>query len=87
MGAITLRIAYGYHTVDGPDPYIKMFETVGHNFAAATRPAAFLVDIVPARKFQHQFCGCIRLLKVSPSAILARMVTWWRIPDHSKNLG
>ncbi|KAJ7251022.1 cytochrome P450 [Mycena rebaudengoi] len=51
MGAITLRIAYGYHTVDGPDPYIKMFETVGHNFAAATRPAAFLVDIVPALRY------------------------------------
>ncbi|KAJ6552768.1 cytochrome P450 [Mycena capillaripes] len=51
MGAITLRIAYGYHAVDGPDPYIKMFETTGHNFAAATRPAAFLVDIVPALRY------------------------------------
>ncbi|KAJ7270547.1 cytochrome P450 [Mycena rebaudengoi] len=51
MGAITLRIAYGYHTVDGPDPYIKMFETIGHNFAAATRPAAFLVDILPALRY------------------------------------
>ncbi|KAJ6495006.1 cytochrome P450 [Mycena vulgaris] len=51
LGAITLRIAYGYHAVDGPDPYIKMFETTGHNFAAATRPAAFLVDIVPALRY------------------------------------
>ncbi|KAJ7101797.1 cytochrome P450 [Mycena epipterygia] len=52
-GAITLRIAYAYHAVDGsgPDPYIKMFEKTGHNFAAATRPAAFLVDIIPALRY------------------------------------
>ncbi|KAJ7722449.1 cytochrome P450 [Mycena maculata] len=52
-GGITLRIAYGYHVVDGPqqDPFLELFETAGYNFASATKPAAFLVDIIPALRY------------------------------------
>ncbi|KAJ7133337.1 cytochrome P450 [Mycena epipterygia] len=52
-GAITLRIAYGYHTLDGPekDPQMSMFETAANNFSASTKPAAFLVDIIPALRY------------------------------------
>ncbi|KAJ7104566.1 cytochrome P450 [Mycena crocata] len=52
-GAISLRIAYGYHIRDGPeqDPYIEMFETAVSNFAKSTTPAAFLVDIIPALRY------------------------------------
>jgi hypothetical protein len=51
-GAISLRI--GYHIRDGPeqDPYIEMFEIAVNNFAKSTTPAAFFVDIIPARKSQ-----------------------------------
>ncbi|KAJ7174155.1 cytochrome P450 [Mycena crocata] len=52
-GGITLRIAYGYHLVDGAqkDPYLDMFEKMGRNFAVASGPAAFLVDIIPALRY------------------------------------
>jgi hypothetical protein len=48
-GAITIRIAYGYHLRDGPDrdPLLKMFETGGNNFFISSTPAAFLADIIP----------------------------------------
>ncbi|KAJ6585736.1 cytochrome P450 [Mycena capillaripes] len=50
---IALRIAYGYHLRDGPDldPFLKMFEIAGDNFASSTTPAAFLVDITPALRY------------------------------------
>ncbi|KAF7345741.1 Cytochrome p450 [Mycena venus] len=52
-GAITLRIAYGYHLRDGPehDPFLEMFETAGNNFFNSTTPAAFLVDIIPILRY------------------------------------
>ncbi|KAJ7200297.1 cytochrome P450 [Mycena pura] len=53
MGAITLRISHGYHILDQPrqDPFLEMVETAGKNFASSTKPAAFLVDIVPALRY------------------------------------
>ncbi|KAJ7704760.1 cytochrome P450 [Mycena rosella] len=53
VGALTLRIAYGYQTIDGPeqDPYIKMFETAAHDFARTTTPVAFLIDVIPALRY------------------------------------
>ncbi|KAJ7880535.1 cytochrome P450 [Mycena olivaceomarginata] len=52
-GAITIRIAYGYHLRDGPDrdPLLKMFETGGNNFFISSTPAAFLADIIPIFRF------------------------------------
>ncbi|KAJ7195960.1 cytochrome P450 [Mycena pura] len=49
-GAISLRIAYGYHTSDGPelDPYLKAYETAAVNASSASRPGAHLVDLWPA---------------------------------------
>ncbi|KAJ7902383.1 cytochrome P450 [Mycena leptocephala] len=51
--AIILRIAYGYHLQDGPepDPYLRMFETIGKNFSKSTTPAAFLVDLIPVLRY------------------------------------
>ncbi|KAF8197715.1 cytochrome P450 [Mycena galopus ATCC 62051] len=53
LGAITLRIAYGYHLQDGPekDPFLQEFETAGHNFVKSTAPGAFLVDIIPIFRY------------------------------------
>ncbi|KAJ6552261.1 cytochrome P450 [Mycena vulgaris] len=52
-GAISLRIAYGYHLRDGlgRDPFLEMFETAGHNFVNSSTPAAFLVDIIPLLRY------------------------------------
>ncbi|KAJ7212663.1 cytochrome P450 [Mycena pura] len=52
-GAISLRIAYGYHTTDGPEleRLLDEYETVGSNFTSATRPGAHLVDIWPALRY------------------------------------
>ncbi|KAF7343523.1 Cytochrome P450 [Mycena sanguinolenta] len=52
-GAITLRIAYGY-TIDPEsekDVFLEMFNTSALNFSRATRPGAFLVDIIPALRY------------------------------------
>ncbi|KAF7378499.1 Cytochrome p450 [Mycena sanguinolenta] len=53
LGAITLRIAYGYHLREGPDkdPFLQEFETAGHNFVKSTTPGAFLVDIIPVFRY------------------------------------
>ncbi|KAJ7611277.1 cytochrome P450 [Roridomyces roridus] len=52
-GGLTLRIAYGYHLVEPPqiDPFLHMFDTAGHNYASASKPAAFLVDILPTLRY------------------------------------
>ncbi|KAF7371336.1 Cytochrome P450 [Mycena sanguinolenta] len=52
-GAITLRIAYGYHIVPEPeqDGFLEMFNRVAINFSQATAPGAFLVDIIPALRY------------------------------------
>ncbi|KAJ7923834.1 cytochrome P450 [Mycena leptocephala] len=52
-GAITLRIAYGYHLRDGPgpDPFLQMFQTTANNFMVSTTPGAFLVDLIPALRY------------------------------------
>ncbi|KAJ7478042.1 cytochrome P450 [Mycena galericulata] len=53
MGAISVRIAYGYEVENGPqkDPYLNMFETVADNFAISTAPATFMVNLVPALRY------------------------------------
>ncbi|KAJ7607078.1 cytochrome P450 [Mycena polygramma] len=50
---IMLRIAYGYQLHPGPepDPFLKMLETAGDNFARSSAPAAFLVDIIPILRY------------------------------------
>ncbi|KAJ7078025.1 cytochrome P450 [Mycena belliarum] len=52
-GGLSLRIAYGYHLVDGPaqDPLLREFETAADNFASTTTPGAYLVDIIPSLKY------------------------------------
>lgn len=83
-GAITLRIAYGYHTLDGPekDPQMSMFETAANNFSNSTKPAAFLVDIIPARESLHTLKLREHYMNGSSSAPLARVATRRRISHH-----
>ncbi|KAJ7271330.1 cytochrome P450 [Mycena haematopus] len=52
-GAISLRIAYGYHMRNDldRDAFVEMFETTGNNFSVSTTPAAFLVDIIPILRY------------------------------------
>ncbi|KAJ6598670.1 cytochrome P450 [Mycena sp. CBHHK59/15] len=53
VGAIIFRIAYGYHLCEGPrkDPFLDMAETASKNFSNSTKPAAFLVDVIPALRY------------------------------------
>ncbi|KAJ7477304.1 cytochrome P450 [Mycena galericulata] len=53
VGAIIFRIAYGYHVCVGPrkDLFLDLSETASRNFADTTKPAAFMVDIVPALRY------------------------------------
>ncbi|KAJ6451286.1 cytochrome P450, partial [Mycena sanguinolenta] len=52
-GAMTLRIAYGYHVVPEPqrDRFLEMFNRTAINFSLATAPGGFLVDIIPFLRY------------------------------------
>ncbi|KAF8994492.1 cytochrome P450 oxidoreductase OrdA-like protein [Cyathus striatus] len=47
VGAITLKISYGYHIKLENDPLVELVETTAKEFYIATRPGAWLVDIIP----------------------------------------
>ncbi|KAJ7606947.1 cytochrome P450 [Mycena polygramma] len=66
---IMLRLAYGYHLCDGPepDPFLKMYETTLDNFNHSILDG-FFVDSFP-------ICD----------AVLARVVAGRGIPNHSQN--
>jgi hypothetical protein len=47
VNAGTLRFAYGYKVHDLDDPLVHLTELVNEQFARASIPGAFLVDILP----------------------------------------
>lgn len=57
-GSFALRITYGYNV----EPYkkdhlVELAELVLAQFGEAITPGKFLVDLLPARKFQMLFFG------------------------------
>ncbi|KAF7358162.1 O-methylsterigmatocystin oxidoreductase [Mycena venus] len=48
IGAILLRMSHGYITrIDGNDPIVNLIEIAAQDFYQATKPGAWLVDIIP----------------------------------------
>jgi hypothetical protein len=47
VNAATLRFAYGYKVQDMDDPLVHLTEMVNEQFACASIPGAFLVDVLP----------------------------------------
>ncbi|KAF7369676.1 O-methylsterigmatocystin oxidoreductase [Mycena venus] len=48
IGAILLRMSHGYTTrIDGNDPIVNLVEIASQDFYQATKPGAWLVDIIP----------------------------------------
>ncbi|KAK6984826.1 O-methylsterigmatocystin oxidoreductase [Favolaschia claudopus] len=52
IGAILLRMSHGYSThIDGNDPIVNLVEVASQDFYQATKPGAWLVDILPWLKY------------------------------------
>ena len=50
-GAIILMMAYGYKVQEGADKYVEIVNVAIDQFAAATAPGAFLVDVLPILRY------------------------------------
>jgi hypothetical protein len=51
IGAVMLRLTYGYHVKKADDPFLAGAITALRNFIKLTTPGAFLVDLIPACEF------------------------------------
>lgn len=49
-GAIILRISHGYEVKETKDPFVELADHATEQFALATAPGGFLVDLIPACK-------------------------------------
>jgi hypothetical protein len=60
-GAIILKITYGY-TIEPQqqDPLVELVDSALEQFAAATVPGAWLVDMIPARKSVQYLFASLR---------------------------
>jgi len=47
-GAIILRISHGYEVKETEDPFVELADHATEQFALATAPGGFLVDLIPA---------------------------------------
>lgn len=50
VGAVILKIAYGYEVKQNNDPFIELAEKATEQFSLATAPGGHLVDLIPALK-------------------------------------
>lgn len=57
IGSVSLRISYGYEVQEGFDPFVDLVDRATNQFALATTPGKYLVDLVPARKAYLIDCG------------------------------
>ncbi|KAJ7708746.1 cytochrome P450 [Mycena rosella] len=46
-GALILRISHGYEVKEGADPFVTLADVATGQFALATSPGAFLVNLIP----------------------------------------
>jgi hypothetical protein len=60
-GSVILKITYGYTTVaNGNDPFVDLAAKTMEQFADATVPGKWSVDIFPFRKYDPlQICNCV----------------------------
>ncbi|TEB35555.1 cytochrome P450 [Coprinellus micaceus] len=50
VGAVVLKVSYGYEVKDNHDPFITLADKATEQFSLATAPGGFLVDLIPALK-------------------------------------
>ncbi|KAJ3548837.1 hypothetical protein NMY22_g1117 [Coprinellus aureogranulatus] len=50
VGAVILKISYGYEVKDNHDPFVTLAEKATEQFSLATAPGGYLVDLIPALK-------------------------------------
>ncbi|KAG6917741.1 hypothetical protein DXG01_001279 [Tephrocybe rancida] len=48
IGTVSLRLTYGYDVTEGNDRFVHLLDNGMKQFAIATAPGAFLVDLIPA---------------------------------------
>ncbi|KAG6901516.1 hypothetical protein C0995_010939 [Termitomyces sp. Mi166 len=63
VGAVSLRIVYGYEVTEKQDPFVHLLDHGMAQFAVATAPGAFPVDVFPPRKCCELDCSPTSLLK------------------------
>ncbi|KAL4079442.1 cytochrome P450 [Scleroderma citrinum] len=70
VGAIVLRISYGYQVEETNDYIVDLSERVASIFSKATAPGAFLVDSIPILKYVPEWV---------PGAGFKRKAREWRV--------
>ncbi|RDB15646.1 hypothetical protein Hypma_004027 [Hypsizygus marmoreus] len=50
-GAIILRISHGYEVKENNDPFVQLAEEATEQFALATAPGGYLVDVLPVLRY------------------------------------
>lgn len=50
IGAIILKITYGYTTAEISDPLVELADTCVRDISEAAQFGAWLVDVIPARE-------------------------------------
>jgi hypothetical protein len=46
-----LRLSYGYEVKEKDDPFVATIDRAAEQFALSTAPGVFLVNLIPACKF------------------------------------
>jgi len=74
-GSVILKITYGYTTVShGPDPFVDLATKTMVQFAEATVPGKWMVDVLPFRKQVAQLSSHMLTFK---SEIPSGLVPWY----------
>ena len=84
-GAIILRVAYGYEVKENNDPFIELADIATEQFSRATQPGAYLVDVIPMRKYLvHR---TFPFYNNASSEAFANLVPWCWLPQDRKRVG
>lgn len=79
--AIILRATYGYRVAAENDPLVNLFERVSDNFLEAVQFGKWMVDIVPPRKYSHDFTKRSIIKAVPGSSSSTRLASRYRIQE------
>lgn len=52
VAAVVFHATHGHEVLSHDDPFVHLAEKCGEDFAEMVRPGAFLVDVLPFRKFE-----------------------------------
>lgn len=67
VGAIVLKIAYGYEVREEQDPIVDAVDRATDQFALITSPGAFLADVFPALQYLPSWMPGARFKKLLPN--------------------